>query len=118
MNDKLRNKSVDYLFDAILSLKSKEECYDFFEDLCTVTNSSRFHSGLKLRRCSKKKGLIWRLPRKPEHRPQLSAASIVHLITVMMVTHLYLTESKRITDTHPSIFVRVIGSTFAPSLLI
>ncbi len=37
MNDKLRNKSVDYLFDAILSLKSKEECYDFFEDLCTVT---------------------------------------------------------------------------------
>ena len=36
MNDKLRNKSVDYLFDAILSLKSKEECYDFFEDLCTV----------------------------------------------------------------------------------
>ena len=36
MNDKHRNKSVDYLFDAILSLKSKEECYDFFEDLCTV----------------------------------------------------------------------------------
>ena len=36
MNDKLRNKSVDYLFDAILSLQSKQECYDFFEDLCTV----------------------------------------------------------------------------------
>ena len=36
MNDKLRNKSVDYLFDAILSLKSKEECYDFFFFFCTV----------------------------------------------------------------------------------
>jgi TrpR-related protein YerC/YecD len=36
MNDKLRNSSVDQLFDAILSLKDKEECYSFFEDLCTV----------------------------------------------------------------------------------
>ncbi len=35
--DKLsNNKNVDFLFDAILSLESKEECYDFFEDLCTV----------------------------------------------------------------------------------
>lgn len=36
MNDKLRNSSVDQLFDAILALKDKEECYSFFEDLCTV----------------------------------------------------------------------------------
>lgn len=28
--------ATDYLFDAILSLQTKEECYDFFEDLCTV----------------------------------------------------------------------------------
>ena len=35
--DKLsENKNVDFLFEAILSLQSKEECYDFFEDLCTV----------------------------------------------------------------------------------
>lgn len=25
------------LFDAILTLKTREECYAFFEDLCTVT---------------------------------------------------------------------------------
>ena len=25
-----------FLFDCILSLQSMEECYDFFEDLCTV----------------------------------------------------------------------------------
>ena len=37
MKDKiLNNKNVDFLFDAILSLETKEECYDFFEDLCTV----------------------------------------------------------------------------------
>lgn len=32
----LRNKEVERLFDAILSLKTREECYDFFEDACTV----------------------------------------------------------------------------------
>ena len=36
MNDKLKNKAMDDLFDAILCLETKEECYDFFEDLCTV----------------------------------------------------------------------------------
>ncbi|MCR4895247.1 MAG: TrpR YerC/YecD [Lachnospiraceae bacterium] len=36
MNDKLQNDSVDFLFDAILQLRTREECYSFFEDLCTV----------------------------------------------------------------------------------
>ena len=27
---------MDFLFRSILTLKSVEECYDFFEDLCTV----------------------------------------------------------------------------------
>lgn len=36
MNNKLKNKNVDFLFKAILALESEEECYDFFEDLCTV----------------------------------------------------------------------------------
>ena len=30
------NPDVDALFDAILSLKNREECYAFFEDVCTV----------------------------------------------------------------------------------
>ena len=37
MNKKIQTASVDHLFEAILCLKTKEECYDFFEDLCTVT---------------------------------------------------------------------------------
>ena len=36
MNKKIKTEAVDHLFDAILSLQSKEECYAFFEDLCTV----------------------------------------------------------------------------------
>ena len=31
-----RNKTTDALFDSILSLETREECYNFFEDLCTV----------------------------------------------------------------------------------
>jgi len=31
-----RNESVDKLFEAILSLKTTDECYRFFEDACTV----------------------------------------------------------------------------------
>ena len=37
MSDKLRDENVDYLFKAILKLNTVDECYDFFEDLCTVT---------------------------------------------------------------------------------
>ena len=35
-----RNETIDTLFDAILSLETREECYDFFEDLCTVKEIS------------------------------------------------------------------------------
>ena len=35
MNSKLKSEAADFLFDAILSLENKEECYRFFEDLCT-----------------------------------------------------------------------------------
>ena len=33
---KLHTEEVDTLFGAILSLKNEEECYKFFEDVCTV----------------------------------------------------------------------------------
>ena len=36
MSKKIRTEAVDYLFSAILSLKDKEECYTFFEDVCTI----------------------------------------------------------------------------------
>ena len=36
MNKKLKTDAVDHLFQAVLCLQTQEECYDFFEDLCTV----------------------------------------------------------------------------------
>lgn len=33
---KFRSESVDRLFDTILNLKDREECYDYFSDLCTI----------------------------------------------------------------------------------
>lgn len=36
MNPKLKNPYLDELFKAILLLETKEECYQLFEDLCTI----------------------------------------------------------------------------------
>lgn len=53
MVKKLKSEPVDKLFDAILTLQSKEECYAFFEDLCTVNEllslSQRFEVATMLR---------------------------------------------------------------------
>lgn len=37
MVSKIKDDNTDFLFDAILQLKNREECYKFFEDLCTVS---------------------------------------------------------------------------------
>ncbi|MBY7142676.1 hypothetical protein KFZ56_06210 [Virgibacillus sp. NKC19-3] len=39
--DKLRGEQLNQLFDAILSLKDREECYQFFDDIATM---SEIHS--------------------------------------------------------------------------
>ncbi len=36
MNKKIKTEAVDHLFEAVLALKSIDECYAFFEDVCTV----------------------------------------------------------------------------------
>lgn len=36
MTKKIRTEEVDHLFEAILTLENKDECYQFFEDVCTV----------------------------------------------------------------------------------
>lgn len=33
---RIKSVQVDELFDAILKLETKEECYRFFEDICTI----------------------------------------------------------------------------------
>ena len=36
VNPKLRGPLTDHLFRAVLQLRTVEECYRFFEDLCTI----------------------------------------------------------------------------------
>lgn len=36
MNPKIHTEAVDHLFKAVLTLNNVDECYNFFEDLCTV----------------------------------------------------------------------------------
>ncbi|MEG1362371.1 MAG: YerC/YecD family TrpR-related protein, partial [Lachnospiraceae bacterium] len=36
MSKSLKAESMDNLFDAVLSLQTREECYSFFEDVCTI----------------------------------------------------------------------------------
>ena len=53
MSKKIRTEAVDQLFEAILCLKDKEECYTFFEDVCTINEllslSQRFEVAKMLR---------------------------------------------------------------------
>ena len=48
----IRSGSTDRLFETILSLKTVDECYDYFEDLCTVKEildmSSRLEAAILL----------------------------------------------------------------------
>lgn len=36
MGKQIKTESIDKLFDAILCLNNREECYNFFEDVCTI----------------------------------------------------------------------------------
>lgn len=35
-NSRIKSDQVDSLFEAILKLENMEECYRFFEDICTI----------------------------------------------------------------------------------
>ncbi|KKK34189.1 hypothetical protein WQ57_23300 [Mesobacillus campisalis] len=48
--DKLRGRELDQLFKSILSLKDMEECYRFFDDLCTVNEIQSLAQRLEVAR--------------------------------------------------------------------
>ena len=53
MNKKIKTDAVDHLIDALLCLETREESYNFLEDLCTVNEllslSQRFEVATMLR---------------------------------------------------------------------
>ena len=50
---KLPERTVIQLFNAILSLKTEEECMDFFDDLCTMNELKAFAQRLEVARMLK-----------------------------------------------------------------
>ncbi len=42
MNKKLQSETVGRLFRAVLTLRTEEECYQFFEDICTINELLSF----------------------------------------------------------------------------
>ncbi|WP_462412750.1 YerC/YecD family TrpR-related protein [Neobacillus sp. Marseille-QA0830] len=53
--DKLRGKELDQLFNSILSLKDLEECYRFFDDLCTINEIQALAQRLEVARMLREK---------------------------------------------------------------
>ena len=45
---KFANEDMELLFDAVLSLENKDECYRFFEDLCTIKEIQDMAQRLKV----------------------------------------------------------------------
>ncbi len=48
MIDKIKSENMDLLFEAILSLETVEECYKFFDDLCTSIELKSFAQRLQV----------------------------------------------------------------------
>ena len=48
MIDKIKSESMDLLFEAILSLENIDECYKFFDDLCTSIELKSFAQRLQV----------------------------------------------------------------------
>ena len=53
VNEKLRDHLHDQLFRAILELKSVDECYEFFEVLCTIQEMKAISARLEVARMLK-----------------------------------------------------------------
>lgn len=52
-HSKLQSKEMDELFEAILSLETLEECYRFFDDICTIKELKDLSQRLEVARMLK-----------------------------------------------------------------
>ncbi|MBC2582718.1 YerC/YecD family TrpR-related protein [Clostridium sp. DJ247] len=52
---KLQSEAMDFLCEAVLSLKTKEECYRFFDDICTINEIKALEQRLQVAKMLKDK---------------------------------------------------------------
>ena len=53
----LKNEMTDRFFEAVLTLNTVDECYKFFEDVCTIKEIKAFTQRLEVARMLKNKSL-------------------------------------------------------------
>ncbi len=53
VNPKIKDELNDQLCDAVLALRNMEECYQFFEDICTVSELKALSQRLEVARMLK-----------------------------------------------------------------
>ena len=53
----LKNEMTDNFFKAVLALETVDECYKFFEDVCTIKEIKSFSQRLEVARMLKNKQL-------------------------------------------------------------
>lgn len=69
----LHNKNLDFLFKAVLALENVEECYDFFEDLCTVQELNAISQRIVVAKMLSEKCVYTVLSTRPVRLPLPSA---------------------------------------------
>ena len=70
---KFKREDIDELFAAILLLETEEDCYRFFEDICTINEIHAIAQRLQVAKLLSKRKLILRLRKLPRLLRQQSA---------------------------------------------
>ncbi|MCH3962739.1 MAG: YerC/YecD family TrpR-related protein [Clostridium sp.] len=52
---KLKSDEMDYLCEAVLCLETREECYRFFDDICTINEIKSLEQRLQVAKMLKNK---------------------------------------------------------------
>ena len=52
---RLKNQDIDELFEAILTLRDQEDCYRFFEDICTISELQALSQRLQVAKLLREK---------------------------------------------------------------
>ena len=69
---KFQREDIDELFDAILTLRDREDCYRFFEDICTINEIHAIAQRLQVAKLLKEKKTYSEI----ENRTKASTATI------------------------------------------
>ncbi|MEE1169580.1 MAG: YerC/YecD family TrpR-related protein [Anaerovoracaceae bacterium] len=77
---KFKSKDIDELFEAILTLKNEEECYRFFEDVCTVNEIHAIAQRLQVAKLLNKKKTYTEI----ENETKASTATISRINKCLM----------------------------------